>query len=98
MNGTGDGVTFSARLDWAMLGDGSVLHLPVTLEDPDGFDDGDGSAGVVACGRRGGLWRPGVLSRLGAPRCARCCTASGTQPGVGSPRNDDTLRAALGAG
>jgi hypothetical protein len=34
---------------------------------------------------------PGIFSRMGAPRCKRCCKAVGIPAGNGAPYNDDDL-------
>lgn len=42
----------------------------------------------TVCGK---LWEvggmPGVLSRMGAPRCRKCCAAQGIEQGTGAPYN-----------
>lgn len=48
-----------------------------------------GQIAVMAC-------IPGVFSRMGLPRCAGCCRATGMPPGAGSPKNDSACRVVLG--
>ena len=43
--------------------------------------------GVTVCGVRMSLSVPGVLSRMGMPRCSKCCFAMGIPDGVGAPFN-----------
>jgi hypothetical protein len=43
--------------------------------------------GTTVCGRKGQLYMPGVASRMGAPRCKRCCKLLGIPLGEGAPYN-----------
>jgi hypothetical protein len=54
-----------------------------------GFDPGDmiQGEGVSVCGKEGRMAMPGIFSRMGAPRCRRCCKAMGIPPGDGPPWN-----------
>jgi hypothetical protein len=45
-------------------------------------------SGVTLCGRRGFLHMPGVLGRLGGPRCPECCKRLGIPEGEGNPYNE----------
>jgi hypothetical protein len=58
-------------------------------------DDYGGSyvegTGTMVCGASGKLYMPGLLSRMGLPRCKKCCKALGIPPGDGAPYNDKTL-------
>lgn len=57
--------------------------------------------GVAVCGYepkgdgkrlpRGLFFMPGIFSRMGLPRCAKCCRKLGLPPGNGTPWNDKTL-------
>lgn len=47
--------------------------------------------GTTVCGRRGEMHMPGIFSRMGAPRCKRCCALLGVRPGEGAPYNDKSL-------
>ena len=59
---------------------GGLYDVPVTLD----------------CGRQATtVLIPGVISRLGMPRCVGCCRAAGLPPGKGSPKNDDECRRIL---
>ena len=74
--------------------------LPVAPNDLDDWEvDGYipiGIQGETACGRSGRLSMPGVFSRMGAPRCKRCCRKTGVPPGNGAPFNDKPLRQRFG--
>lgn len=48
--------------------------------------------GETLCGRKGELQIPGVLSRMGLPRCHHCCRMVKMPDGLGNPRNDKKLR------
>jgi len=76
--------------DWVTIGVGERLHCPIEWVDPD-YDAYD-EHGLTACGRRGWLSIPGVLTRMGATRCRFCCKKVGFPPGKGSPKNDDSCR------
>lgn len=96
-----DEVLAVGRLNWLETRHGRVLHsarewTAGLLEE---LADGGHSPGPVrlACGQVArAVWIPGVFTRLGAPRCARCCKATGLPPGKGSPNNDPACRNALG--
>ena len=64
----------------------AVLHRvgEVKKKIDDGFV---GVVGTTVCGRRGKLYMPGVVSRLEAPRCKRCCRKLGVPFGLGAPYN-----------
>ena len=42
----------------------------------------------AACGVKAEWSAPGIFSRMGMPRCKRCCKAAGIEPGEGTPFND----------
>lgn len=42
---------------------------------------------VAACGQHAEWTMPGVLSRLGMPRCVWCCRTLGVPAGDGTPAN-----------
>lgn len=44
--------------------------------------------GRTVCGVEGRLAMPGILSRMGLPRCARCCDFVGIPRGDGAPFNE----------
>lgn len=79
-----------AEWDWTRTRAGQRLHAPLVWDDP--AEDMYVSDGVTACRVSGELWIPGVLSRLGMPRCRRCCRLVGMPTGNGSPKNDDACR------
>lgn len=92
-----------AEYDWLITTHGNVLHHATFTPEQD-----------VECEEWGGLYDvpitldcgravttvliPGILSRMGAPRCIRCCKATGLPVGKGSPKNDEECRRILGMG
>lgn len=82
--------------DWCYGQTSTVLHHVKLLRDEHAEEWADTSQLVSAtatCGRRlYWLSVPGLLSRMGAKRCARCCDRLGYPRGVGSPKNDDDCR------
>lgn len=52
-------------------------------------DETIGGIGTTLCGRSGYLTMPGLLSRLGLPRCEVCCRLTGVPLGDGAPANED---------
>lgn len=87
-------------LDWVMSIRGNVLHRAILTPQDDAELTETGSLpGWVgaACGRElGWVMVPGVGSRMGVPRCRRCCDALGYPHGNGSPKNDPACRVLLG--
>ncbi len=79
-----------AEWDWVVTRSWNRLHAPAEWDDPEG--DGYDEEGATACGRRGWLSIPGLFTRMGAERCKHCCRMTGFPQGVGSPKNDKTLR------
>lgn len=67
---------------------GTRLHRVAKIE---WWNDGNGvmirGDGVAVCGQRGFMHMPGIFSRMGAPRCPRCCKALGIPKGDGAPFN-----------
>ena len=54
-----------------------------------GFIDATGSIWeTAACGLKAEFNAPGLLSRLGRPRCPACCAAIGIKAGNGCPANE----------
>lgn len=43
--------------------------------------------GATLCGKRGNFYMPGILERIGLPRCAQCCRAARIPWGYGAPFN-----------
>jgi hypothetical protein len=92
-----------ARVDWVVGASWNRLHAlgqDLTAGQRDALEDYEVQCpGPVrfACGRVGAYASiPGLLSRMGKPRCQGCCRATGLPEGVGSPKNDDECRALLG--
>lgn len=77
--------------DWVygVVDDHEFLHY-LTVHDWD--EDDVFGEGTSACGVDGDWSIPGFGSRLGAMRCAKCCTVMGYPTGKGSPKNDDACR------
>jgi hypothetical protein len=85
--------------DWLLAATGDELHF-AALSDVDAVrvvnDAGMHQETGLVCGEvTAGVYLPGWLSRMGAPRCAGCCEALGYPAGVGAPRNDDGCRERL---
>jgi hypothetical protein len=85
-----------ARLDWVYVeaDDWAILHAPGEIANAD-TDDWFGD-GPTACGLAGPTTIPGILSRMGKPRCDRCCDLTRMPRGMGSPKNDDACRPLIG--
>jgi hypothetical protein len=88
--------------DWLETQSGGRLHH-ATLEEPEGEDIvellwGDlGKDVTLDCGRTANtVWIPGPFTRMSMVRCRVCCTRNGLPWGIGSPKNDDGCRKALG--
>jgi hypothetical protein len=84
----------SWRKRWVQMGRSVVLHRVAATEGDDWEADGwvpIGVQGVTACGRKGRLGMPGILSRMNAPRCRQCCRRLGIPAGQGAPYNDRGL-------
>ena len=88
------------RMDWYVTKNWNRLHwakLTVEHRDLVRRDWGVAASVQLACGRTaGGLWIPGMFTRMGAQRCIGCCRALGYPPGKGSPKNDPACRVLLG--
>lgn len=86
--------------DWLVTTHGGVLHH-AEITDPDDLaeiaDGGTVEDVRLTCGRRAkSVTIPGVFTRMGAPRCQRCCDRLGYPHGIGSPKNDAEIRVMLG--
>ena len=81
-----------AEWDWVYTRSpgGHRLHHVAEWEDPDIVEPY--GQGVTTCGYCGELAIPGIVSRLGLPRCAHCCDRLSIPRGKGSPKNDEELR------
>lgn len=78
--------------DWAQTPTGTILHHVASFTEE--LDrDVVSVRGVTSCGVDTVLNVPGLFSRMGSPRCVRCCRALSVPTGTGSPKNDDALRA-----
>lgn len=68
-----------------------ALHRVLRMENDDWEADGlipIGGKGEVVCGARSSRWHmPGIFSRMGAPRCSKCCKKLGIPTGDGAPFN-----------
>lgn len=53
---------------------------------------GGAQPGVAVCGLHAEYSIPGLFSRMGLPRCARCCAALGIPRGDGTPSNEAWAR------
>ena len=87
------------EVDWLIGGRRTVLHHATLTDAQLEVLEEEGFVGPVRLSCRqtaGWVTVPGVLSRLAAPRCLRCCRARGLPRGVGAPRNDGECRVLLG--
>jgi hypothetical protein len=78
---------------WLCCGKWRVLHaIPGgAISDEqmrDSIDVNEAIPARAACGLRRGWRMPGIMSRLGRPRCAACCRALGNPQGCGTPANE----------
>jgi hypothetical protein len=76
------------RRRWLQFDRGVRLHRVSEIVWLD--DERIAGHGVSVCDQRGRMSMPGILSRMGAPRCKRCCKVVGIPPGDGAPANLDT--------
>jgi len=78
------------RSRWLVLPSWNRLHrVSEIVWEGEGEDDKRSGHGVTLCGRKGYLQMPGILSRMGGPRCAHCCRLAGVPQGDGAPFNQD---------
>jgi hypothetical protein len=81
------------RSRWLVLPTWDRLHRVSEIEwEGDDADDLRHGTGTTLCGRKGYLQMPGVLSRMGLPRCAHCCRLAGVPRGDGAPFNQGLER------
>src|SRR6266705_1185022 len=73
---------------WRRLHRVSKLDIDAILKKQDIM----GGEGETVCGQKGFLSMPGVLGRIGLPRCHHCCRMTQIPDGLGNPRNDKKLR------
>ena len=71
---------------WLVLESWRVLHRISAIE-PVEPEDMINGPGVAVCGARGHFMVPGLLSRMGRPRCRHCCRLLGIPAGDGAPYN-----------
>lgn len=95
------GIRHLIDYDWLVTTTWEVLHHASNLTDDQLRalgDDGSWSGPVrLDCGRMVvSVSIPGVFSRMGKPRCKRCCASTGIPEGTGSPKNDGACRRILG--
>ena len=91
--------TFGYRLHVVARLDPSDEKLPPDLESElaeEWAKDWSYTTARTLCGKEATVTRPGVFSRLGMPRCVRCCKLLGIPDGNGHPRNDKSLRPLFG--
>ncbi len=93
----------ASKYVWFETYDGRRLHFIAEAE-PEGYADGKafweracwGSTqhptAAAICGTRSVWIAPGIFSRMGMPRCSRCCRALGISDGNGCPLNEEALR------
>lgn len=82
-----------AEWDWVVTSNGSRLHHLERFDDTVRSAIDWGGPGTISCGRWSDwLGIAGAFTRMGAKRCDRCCDRVGFPRGVGSPKNDRTLR------
>src|ERR1700691_2566748 len=76
---------------YASEGDDYTLHRIAEPLDISGLEGWEELVGVAMCGFKAVFAMPGVMSRMGAPRCPQCCEAVGIPAGYGAPYNDEKL-------
>ena len=82
--------------DWVESRGGRMLHHLAVADWDDAERNWGANHGTASCGLQSMFWIPGIFSRMGAPRCKRCCRATGLPQGKGSPKNDPECRKLLG--
>jgi hypothetical protein len=76
------------RLHHAILDDAQTLELA---------NEGFAPDVTLTCGRHvKHVSIPGIFTRMGTPRCQRCCDRTGLPRGTGSPKNDQECRPIVG--
>lgn len=81
------------RWRWVQLRAGGVLHRVRRVDNRRDWLKWSGGTAETVCGEtgKGRMWMPGVVSRMAAPRCAKCCRKLGLPRGVGAPYNDPMI-------
>ena len=84
----------SDPLSWYYTANGERLHHLPGSGAPfwDQAVNEGGAMGLAACGQPGRYIAPGVMHRLGLPRCVRCCDSLGIPWGNGTPVNDEACQ------
>jgi hypothetical protein len=75
------------RWQYADADDYDFLHriaAPFSAKDKEGWEF---EAGTAVCGLKGTFQMPGVMSRMGRPRCPKCCEIMSVPEGDGAPYN-----------
>lgn len=74
---------------WVCYEDGERLHrvCELDIEKIEAEQDGTRGKGKTLCGRKGNLSMPGVMGRMGLPRCHHCCRMAEVPDGLGNPFN-----------
>ena len=83
------------KYEWMVTGGWNRLHYVPGNHDDAWWDEATdlGIDGTSACGLTTRWHIPGVLARMGRPRCIHCCRSIGIPRGDGCPINDKTLNA-----
>lgn len=68
-------------------GGSDVLHRVAAPFNPKKRKPWRGFRATTLCGQTTVLQVPGVMSRMAAPRCKKCCAAGGFEYGEGNPYN-----------
>lgn len=84
----------TAEWDWLYAKPWRILHhFELTKEQSKRLWDNYLGPMQATCGRTYETPSiPGIFSRMGLPRCQRCCDRLGYPRGKGSPKNDDACR------
>ncbi|HXJ63997.1 MAG TPA: hypothetical protein VNN79_09600 [Actinomycetota bacterium] len=88
----------ASKYVWLVTGEWRRLHYVPAVDDRDDHISGlafwetywDGRHVPMAaiCGTKAEWQLPGILSRIGLDRCARCCDILGIERGHGAPMNE----------
>lgn len=73
--------------EWLVLPSWRVLHRISEIEPTDLEDGLPNGQGTALCGAHGHFIVPGLFSRLGLRRCAKCCDLLGIPRGNGNTVN-----------
>jgi len=83
------------RSRWLMFWrDSAVLHRIAVMEWGEDYPEQMiNGGGTTLCGKSGRLHMPGIFSRMGRKRCAKCCRLMGIPEGEGNPYNEGIYEA-----